>query len=130
MCHLQSHSPICSWFLPEDAWARGRALGWGTGTLAVGLNNCSCCRSCVERVANRIGYNGGSIRQDYCWEGQTSIWEREQIRRSSSYLRKCDDKGGVCRVRAACAPLTPSTFTSSAFTLLHNQYLHYRQFGN
>lgn len=79
-CHLPFYSPICGWLLPEDAWARGRALGWctGTGTLAMGLHNCGCCRSRVECVANRIGYNGGSICQDYCWEGWTLTQQREE----------------------------------------------------
>ena len=82
MCHLQFYSPVCGWLLPEDAWARGRALGRraGTGTLAVGLHNCRCCRSRVECVANRIGYDGGSICQDYCWEGWTSTQQREEQR--------------------------------------------------
>lgn len=78
---LQSYSPIRGWFLPEDARAWGRALCWGTGTLAVRLYNCSCCRSSVEGVANRVGYNGGSICQDYCWEGWMLAEKREDRRK-------------------------------------------------
>lgn len=126
--HLQFYSPIRGWFLPEDAWAWGRALGWrtGTGTLAMGLHNCSCCRSRVECVANRIGYNGGSICQDYCWEGWTLTQPREeQIQRGkkTAVTSGNDDKAGVCRAHVVHAPLTPSIFNCSAFRLFCKQYL-------
>lgn len=129
MCHLQFHSPIRGWFLAKDARAWGGALGWstGTGTLVVGLHNCSCCRCSVECVANRIGYNGGSICQDYCWEGWTWTQQRQKQRvESSSYLMECDDKAGVCSAYVVHS-LSPSVSNCSAFRLLCKQCLCHEQ---